>query len=532
MLSRRNLLKLAAALQLGPFWTPARADTAATEPNLPGAKLGPPQPFSFDGLKARAKALAAGTYQAPPMPDPAIVKTMDYDVAKDTRYDLGRALDPNGPYPVTFLAVGLLSPKSVAMYALEGGDAREVIFQPEDFITPADSPLRKLGPQPPPFAGFELRQATDKPEQREHEGWARFIGGSYFRAVGESNQFGLSARGLAQDSGVAIPEEFPDFTHFWIGEGKTDQDPVEVYALLDGPSVAGAYRFVMHRGFATTMDITCQLHLRKPIARLGIAPMTSMYWYSETVKARAADWRPEIHDSDGLAMWAGTGEHLWRPLINPPTLQISSFLDQTPKGFGLMQRDHRYEHYLDAVYYERRPCAWVEPVGDWGRGSVQLIEIPTNNEIYDNVVAMWVPAAENHAGEQLDFRYKLYWRDGDPFPGDLALCVATRLGMGAVQGAPRSKVLRKFLIEFQGPILATLDEGEVPEPVVTASRGTFSHFITERSPDGTKDLWRTMFDLDPQGTEPVEMRCSLRYKNRPLTETWTYRYIPFESAER
>ena len=532
MLSRRTLLKLAAALQLVPLAATAHADTAVPESNLPGPTLGPPQPFSFELLRGRAKTLAASPYQSPPTPDPAIVKTMDYDVAKDTKYDLAHALDPKGPYPVTFLAVGLLSPKSVAMYAIEGGSAREVIFQPDDFITPADSPLRKLAAQPPPFAGFELRQAADKPEQREHEGWARFIGGSYFRAVGESNQFGLSARGLAQNSGVAIPEEFPDFTHFWIGEGKTDRDPVEVYALLDGQSVTGAYRFIMHRGFATTMDITCELHLRKPIERLGIAPMTSMYWYSESVKGKGADWRPEIHDSDGLAMWTGTGEHLWRPLINPPVLQISTFLDQTPKGFGLMQRDHDYDHYLDAVYYERRPCAWVEPIGNWGKGSVQLLEIPTDNEIYDNVVAMWVPEAANHAGDQLDFRYRLYWRDKDPFPGDLALCVATRLGMGAVQGAPRSTVLRKFLLEFQGAILETLDEGEVPEPVVTASRGTFSHFITERSPNGEKNLWRTMFDLDPQGTEPVEMRCFLRYRSKPLTETWTYRYIPFESAER
>ena len=531
MLSRRNLLKLGAALQLWPLASHASADTAAPPVDLPGVKLGPPEPFSFDILKARSKALAAATYQPPPLPDPAIVKTMDFDVAKNTKYDLDRALDAGGPYPVIFLAVGLLFPKSVSMYALEGGDARPVIYQPEDFITPADSPLRKLGPDPSPFAGFELRQATDKPELRDHEGCARFVGGSYFRAVGESDQFGLSARGLAQDSGVAIPEEFPDFTHFWIGEGKGDQDPVEVYALLDGPSVAGAYRFMIHRGFATTMDISCELHLRKPIERLGIAPMTSMYWYSETVKGKAADWRPEIHDSDGLAIWAGSGEHLWRPLVNPPSLQISSFLDAQPRGFGLMQRDREYDHYLDAVFYERRPCAWVEPIGDWGKGSVQLVEIPTDNAIYDNVVAMWGPSAPNHAGDVLAYRYKLYWRDKDPFPGDLALCVATRLGMGAVQGAPRSKTLRKFLIEFRGPILATLDEGQVPEPVVTASRGTSSHFITDRSPDG-HDLWRTMFDLDAQGPEPVEMRCFLRYDGKPLTETWTYRYIPFESAAR
>ena len=530
MLSRRTILKIAAAMQLAPFG--AHADTAAPSSYGPGPALGTPEPFSFEVLKARAKALAAQAYQPPPTPDPAIVKAMDFDAAKNIEYNSDRALHASGPYPVTFLAVGLLFPKSIAMYALKNGQAREIIFEPSDFIAPPDSPLRKLGPRPSPFAGFELRQPTDKPELSEHEGWARFIGGSYFRAVGEANQFGLSARGLAQNSGVAIPEEFPDFTHFWIGEGERNSDPVEVYALLDGPSVAGAYRFVMHRGFATTMDITCELTLRKPIERLGIAPMTSMYWYSETVKAKGADWRPEIHDSDGLSIWSGTGERIWRPLINQATLQISAFLDQTPKGFGLMQRDKVYDHYLDPVFYERRPCCWVEPQGDWGKGSIQLVEIPTNNEIYDNIVASWVPDAPNHAGDSLGYRYKLYWRDRDPFPGDLALCVATRLGMGAIEGAPRSKVLRKFEIEFQGPILATLDEGEFPEPMVTVSRGKLSNFITVRSPDGTNDLWRTIFDLDPQGPEPVEMRCFLRYKGRALTETWTYRYIHFESAER
>ena len=418
------------------------------------------------------------------------------------------------------------------MYALKDGAAREIVYSPDYFFFPAGSPMEKLKSEPSPFAGFEIRQADDKPDLREHEGWARFIGASYFRGVGEANQFGLSARGLAENTGVGYPEEFPDFTHFWIGEGKADTDPVEVYALLDGPSVAGAYRFVLHRGRATTMEITCELTLRKPIDRLGIAPLTSMYWFSETVKGTAADWRPEIHDSDGLAIWTGKGERLWRPLIDPPSLQISAFTDQSPKGFGLMQRDKNYDHYLDAVFYEKRPCAWVEPIGDWGRGSVQLVEIPTDNEIYDNVISMWVPAEPNQAGQTLAFQYKLYWRDLDPFPGELARCVATRLGMGAVQGAPRSKTLRKFLIEFQGPALAALDEGDKPEPVVSASRGTFSNFWTEVSPDGTRDLWRTQFDLDAPGTDPIEMRCFLRLNGRPLTETWLYRYIPFVSSVR
>ena len=425
MITRRTLLKLAAAVQ-GLGLLPAAAKTVDAPTRL---SFGPPAPFDFDALKAMAADLATKPYAQPPMPDPSIVRTMNFDTAKHIIPDPDYALfgDNRGPYPVSFLAVGQLFPKSVRMFKLEGENAREVLFRPEYFKSPEGGPLSHLPATPAPFAGLEFLQAYDRPGLRGHEGWARFLGGSYFRAVGEANQFGLSARGLAQNSGIAIPEEFPDFTHFWVGEGDTDDDPVILYALLDGPSVVGAYRFLMHRGRATTMDITLQLHLRKPIERLGLAPMTSMFWYSETVKGAATDWRPEVHDSDGVAMWTGKGEHLWRPLDDPDKLTISVFEDESPRGFGLMQRDKTYDHYLDAVFYEKRPCGWVEPIGNWGKGSVQLLEIPTDNEIYDNIVLMWVPAAPNKAGDVLDYRYNLLWRDTDPFPGALAICTATRL---------------------------------------------------------------------------------------------------------
>ena len=524
---------MAAAVQLAPFGP--RAADAAESQGVSKIKFGPAEPFGFDTLKKMAADLAAEPYVPPPSPEPAIVKTMNYDVAKSIKPDPAYALFGNGdgPYPVTFLTVGDLFTKSVRLFAIEADMAREVIFDSSYFSSPPDGPLAKLPSVPSPFAGFELRQAFDKPELREHEGWARFIGASYFRGVGEANQFGLSARGLAENTGISNPEEFPDFIRFWIDEGEENADAVDVYALLDGPSVAGAYHFVLHRGYATTMDITCELHLRKPIERLGIAPLTSMFWYSETIKGTATDWRPEIHDSDGLAIWNGKGEHIWRPLNDPNKLNISAFTDENPKGFGLMQRDKNYDHYLDAVFYEKRPCGWIEPLGDWGKGSVQLVEIPTDNEIYDNVIAMWVPDEPNRAGQVLTFAYRLLWRDTDPFPGDLALCVATRLGAGGIQGAPRSKVLRKFIIEFKGENLLKLDEGQVPEAVLTASRGTFLNINTEPSPDGARNLWRTQFDLDPQGmVDPVEMRCFLRHDGKPLTETWAYRYIPFESPVR
>lgn len=535
MISRRNFLEVAAAVQLLPLLRdPAAAAPSSLMAVAPSLSYGPSEPFDFERLKARVKALAAAPYQPPPMPDPAIVATMTYDDGKNTRFKLDDAMFGNGEgaYPVIFTAVNKLFPKSVRMYRLDGGSARELLYKSDYFEFPAGGPFSKLPAEPPPMAGFELRQAYDKPALREHEGWASFAGASYFRAVGEANQYGMSARGVAQNSGIAIPEEFPDFTHFWIGEGAKDTDPVTVYALLDGPSLSGAYRFLMHRGRAVTMEITCELTLRKPIERLGIAPMTSMYWYSESVKGAATDWRPEVHDSDGLAIWTGAGEHIWRPLIDPEKLQISAFVDENPRGFGLMQRDKVYDHYLDAVHYEKRPCAWVEPMEPWGHGTVQLVEIPTDNEIYDNIIAMWVPAEPNRAGQTLRYGYRLLWRDRDPQPGDLAICTFTGLGAGAVQGAPRSKVLRKFMVDFEGAVLGTLDEGEIPEAVLTASRGRFLNVIVEPAPSGEATHWRVQFDLDPEGPDVVELRCFLRYRGRALTETWLYRYIPFVSPVR
>lgn len=520
MFSRRALLKIAAALQFAPAVASAASRPAKT------IAFGPEEPFSFEALKARAAALASRAYVAPPMPDPAIVKTMDYDAVKSIAPDPAYALYGHGGHPVTFLTVGQLAFKSVRLYALDDGKAREVLFQSHYFEVSPDSPFTKLPPTPAPFAGFEVRQAFDETAPHRRGNWLSFRGASYFRAVGEADQFGLSARGVAVNTAVETPEEFPDFTHFWIAEAGDDGDPVTIYALLDGPSLAGAYRFIVHRDRATTMDITCQLHLRRPMTRLGLAPLTSMFWFSETVKGAAADWRPEVHDSDGVAIWTGNGERIWRPLNNPATLTISVFEDENPRGFGLMQRDKAYDHYLDAVFYDRRPCGWVEPTGAWGKGAVHLVEIPTENETSDNIVAFWVPAEPTRAGQRLDYRYKLLWRDTDPALGHLALCVATRMGAGGIQGASRSTVLRKFVVEFKGQALGQLAEGDDPEAVLTTSRGRFSNVNTERSPDGTKDLWRAVFDLDPDGHDPVELRCFLRRDGRALTETWVFHYIP------
>ena len=258
-----------------------------------------------------------------------------------------------------------------------------------------------------------------------------------------------------------------------------------------------------------------------------------MFWFAEYDKRYREDWRPEVHDADGLALWTGAGERIWRPLNDPPRLTVSAFEDKSPHGFGLLQRDRNFDHYQDGVHYERRPDLWVEPLGDWGAGAVQLVEIPTDDEIHDNIVAMWVPAAPAKAGASLDLRYRLHWTADERWitesngPSPLAQCIATRLGRGGEPGQPPVPHSTKFVVEFLGGPLAALPFGVIPQAVVTASQGTVGPAVVEPVPDGIPGHWRARFDLDTRTvTDPVELRLYLKRDNAALSETWLYQFHP------
>ncbi|WP_230531428.1 glucan biosynthesis protein [Microvirga roseola] len=493
-----------------------------------GLKMGSPAPFSFAALKKRAREMASAPYTPPPRPASEVLQQIDYDAHGKIKFKTDLALWANGPseFPVTFFHLGRYFQKPVRMHVVDKGQAREIVYDSDYFEMPADSPARKL-PDNSGFAGFRFQEARrGKLDWRKND-WVAFLGASYFRAIGQLYQYGLSARGLAVDVAVyGKNEEFPDFTHVYFDTPQPGSNTVTVYALLEGPSVAGAYRFVMQRAASVIMEVEAAVFLRHDVSRLGIAPLTSMYWYSEKAKTTAIDWRPEIHDSDGLAMWTGLGERIWRPLNNPPHIITSAFSDENPKGFGLLQRDRNFDHYLDGVYYDRRPSLWIEPQGFWGKGTIQLVEIPTDDEIHDNIVAMWVPAEPARAGQAYEFRYRMHWSADEPYPTPLARVVATRFGNGGQAGTVRPKGVRKFMVEFLGPPLARLPNGVIPRPVLTASRGEFSNILTEAVPNDVPGHWRTQFDLTVAGAEPVEMRCYLRSGDLVLSETWLYQHHP------
>ncbi len=500
-----------------------------------GIKLSQPRPFSFERLVTEAKTLSSRPFVADTSLPADVLQRIDYDAHGKIKYNPHLAVFKDGPgqYPVTFFHLGRYFQTPVHMFVTEsaGGDgfAREILYDSAYFSMPADSPGRQLR-DGAGFAGFRLQESRLGDQKKlawQTNDWVAFLGASYFRAIGELYQYGLSARGIALDA--AMPdraEEFPNFTRFYFEPPATPEtNTMTVYALLEGPSITGAFKFVMQRTRAVVMDIEARLFLRRDVGRFGLVPLTSMYWYSES-KPTGIDWRPEVHDSDGLAIWTGGGERIWRPLNNPTQTRASAFSDTRPRGFGLLQRDRNFDHYQDGVFYEKRPSLWVEPLGDWGEGSVQLVEIPTDDEIHDNILACWVPKAPATAGSSYSLKYRLHWTDQEPFPSPLARCIATRLGRGGQPGTQRPQGVRKFMVEFLGKPLESIPFGVKPELVLTASRGKFSYVFSEAVPNGVPGHWRAQFDFTAEGAEPVDMRLYMKNGDQTLTETWLYQYQP------
>ncbi len=491
--------------------------------------FGPPSPFAFDSLKARAQVLASSPWRKKEPANHTALDEIDYDAYQKIKFRPEATLKVarENAAPVQLFHASKLFKDEVKIHVVEAGRSRELFYSAGLFEAPDGHPARKLDASTG-FAGVRVMAKDLKTD------WLSFLGASYFRSSGPYNQYGLSARALAIGTGLAEPEEFPVFTEFWLEGGEANRPPITVYGLLDSPSVAGAFRFTVDRLtnasdiHRVVMDTEAVLFPRRDCARVGIAPFSSMFWYGEGSRKRAADWRPEIHDSDGLAVHTGSSERIWRPINNPNRVMTSAFIDRDPKGFGLLQRDRDFVHYLDdGVFYERRPSVWVEPLDAWGEGAVHLVEIPTDDETMDNVVAYWCPKDGLKAGQAARYRYRLSWLDDIPNPTELGRATATWTGLGGRPGWKRPDGVRKYVIDWQGPMFAGLGRDDGVELVVTASRGVVSNAYTHPVVD-QRERWRSLFDIEATGADPVDMRAYLRRNGAALSETWIGQYFPSE----
>jgi glucans biosynthesis protein len=503
--ARRTFRSLAAAAVL-----------AAAAPAVPAA------PFGFDDVAALAQAQARSPYQPPPRA-PRELATLNYDQYRDIRYRPERAVwrGDGLPFELMFFHLGHGHTQPVAINEIVGGQAKPIRYDPADFnygknkLPVAD--WRNLS-----FAGWRVHYALNAPTYKDE--LAVFLGASYFRALGAGQRYGLSARGLAIDTVGGQGEEFPRFKEYWIERPGLTAKTLTFYALLDSPRATGAYRFTLVPGTQSVAEVRARLFLRAGVATLGIAPLTSMFHHAENTPPRN-DFRPEVHDSDGLtvatadAPGQGRGEWLWRPLAHPSRPLATSFAVQRLAGFGLMQRDRSFASYEDTeARYEHRPSAWVVPEGNWGPGRVELLQLPIPDETHDNVVAYWVPASLPAPGQPLDIAYRVYWQGDEQQRPPTAWTVQSRLGPGLAVLAPNEY---QYVVDFAGPALDALPADAPVEAVVTPGR---NGLLVERNAyrNEARGGWRMTLRvqrLDP--AQPLELRAFLQRGPNALTETWT-----------
>lgn len=517
---RRDTLKflLAAAAAAG------TSDVLAQTANAPAS--GAPAAFSHDSVVEAARALATRPYEAQTGLAPEVLRNLSFDAYRELRFRPDRALfaEAGSNHRLQMFHLGFLYNRVVGVNVVRDGTVLPVPYSPDLFDygrNRFDPPL----PQNLGFAGFRVHFPLNEPNLFDE--LVSFIGASYFRVLGRGQKYGISARGLAIDTALAQGEEFPYFREFWVEQPRRNDDGVTIHALLDSVSLAGAFRFVVTPGAASIVDVSATIFPRRPVRKLGLAPLTSMFFYGENQTKPPTDFRPEVHDSDGLLMNNGAGEWIWRPLRNPGQLAVSAFVDNNPRGFGLLQRDRLFEHYQDLeLNYELRPSYWIEPVGQWGEGHVELVEIPTPDETNDNIVAMWVTRQEQRPQEPITFRYRLHSvmsvSDRVPgHPGGRVINTYHKRLMPHEAPEHRDPLVRRFLIDFEGGELPFyLRHPELVTVVPSASNGTILRsFIT---PNPAIRGFRAVFDFRAAANQTADLRAFLRAGDRTLTETWTY----------
>lgn len=490
------------------------------------AHASPAAAFDFNDVAKRARLLAQKPYQKIEEKLPPALQNLDPQKYRNIRMKPELVLwhAAKLPFEVELLPPGEVFTAPVKINEVSSEGVRELRFDSELFdygdsgVDPRALAQARLG-----FSGLRIRNSNGK----AIDDVLQFQGASYMRGYVRGNTRGqlngTFARGLALDTALNSGEKFPQFIEFWLERPSPNDRELGIYGLLDSPDMTGAYRFVLRPGSDTVVDVKAQLYLRRQPNKLGIAPLTGMFFFGENQQHPADDYRPEVHGADGLSLQNGDGEWIWRPLSNPKRLLVTAFSLNDPTGFGLVQRDREFSSYEDlGMRYDLRPSVWVEPKGKWGEGHLELVQIPSPNEWNDNIVAFWTPEdpeQEKLKGHPLLFEYRLSWfRDGHRPPH--AWVSQTRLGHGYRNRPENNSV--GLVIDFEGPALKGVDASSPIEAV--ASCDANGKILSTRSYyNEASGGWRLELQVlrnDP--IKPVEMRAYLRKNKTTLSETWSY----------
>jgi len=479
----------------------------------------------FSYVMIEAKKLAEEPYVSKTKELPVELKNLNYDDYHKLRFIEEQTLWRNEglSFQAQFFHQGYLFREPVTLYEFTATHVQRIPYV-SSFYDFKDFPhLEEKLDSDLDYAGFKILYRLN-PEHRRYDELISFLGASYFRALGADMHYGLSARGLAINCGLPEKEEFPRFTRFWLKKPLGDSSSMLLYALMDSPSVTGAYEFILTPGKTTRVDVKAKLYIRETIKSLGIAPLTSMFWFGENSLVKPSDARPEVHDSDGLMWQNSSGNLTWRPLDISDRHKNSYVGLNSPLGFGLMQRDRNFTHYDDLeVNYHQRPSLWVEPRGDWGKGHVRLIELPTKGEAEDNIVAFWEPDEKPQKGSECTFEYSLHWtKELSISKVEQAYVSSTRSGYGQYD---KSELV--YILEFSSRGASKFLPDQVPT-LETHLEGKAHYSFSQVQWNKETETWRVILKLKltDDAKEPLELSCRLLFSEGRASETWTYQCNP------
>ncbi len=469
--------------------------------------------FGFKDVDARAQQRASTSYKPPEANVPDALRDLDEKRYHAIRFQPKATYWQNAKtlFTLQFFHEGWRFIDPVKLNEITPSGVHEIVFDPNrfDYTSSGITPDVAKGTA---FAGFRVHFPLNSADKKDEV--LSFLGASYFRALGKDQSYGLSARGLAIDTALASGEEFPRFVEFWIERPKPKSTSMTIYGLLDSPRATGAYEFVLVPGVETTMRVRARLHVRDKVGKLGVAPLTSMFFFGSNQHATHDDYRPEVHDSDGLSIHASGGEWIWRPLVNPKHLLVTSFALTNPAGFGLVQRMRDVHRYEDATNpYESHPSAWLEPTGPWGVGHVELVEIPSPDETNDNISAYWLSDQPVS-----DIAYTLHWQKDAETRPTTAWISQTLRGEG-YEPNPEGSI--GFVIDFEGPMFA---DSTPDAPVTALVSGDANAVIVSKNimRNPATNGWRLFLRIKRQDDKKsTEMRANLR-RGDATSETWSY----------
>jgi glucans biosynthesis protein len=503
---RREFLKLALA---GAF---AAASGALEVAGASAEPLGPPSPFTPENLTNLARDLAKSPFKPPrsTLPDP--FNNLTFEQYTSIRRAPNSAIwgEGHGGFALEPLNRGFIFAPPMELYIVDGGQSQRLIYDRSlyDFgklQVPAD--LGDVG-----FSGVRILSGGGG------EGWkdaAIFQGATFFRSLARGQSYGVTARGLSIRTGDAQGEEFPLFRSLWIEKPTPAAGALVIHALLDSTSLTGAYRFTLRVGDATIIDTELTLYSRQAVDHVGLGCMAGMYLFGGLDHHRSDDVRQSVYDVTGLQIQNGEGEWIWRPVANRETLQISAFGDHNPRGFGLLQRNRSFDSFGDDdAHWELRPSLWIEPIGDWGEGEVMLLEIPSDSENNDNIIAQWRPKAGLAQGASVSFAYRQFWCWTPPAHSDGAIVMNSRVGKFGKRW--------RFVVEFASEQFADPQKAAEASPAIEANPGQIVAF--RAYPYKERHSVRVVFDLEPGSEGFSEMRMVLKAANKPVSETWLYRW--------